>query len=402
MKAFKVTFRDKAGKVGTERVDAETQAQAVEKIAARGNLTLSVVEEQVADASGGRSRKKVKNEEIVIFVRQFATMIDAGLPLLQALQTLEEQCEPGSPFRSVMINLVSDVNHGKSFSEALGSFPKIFDKLFISMVRAGEMGGFLAEILERLAVYLESSAALKRKVKAALMYPMVVSLIAIGVTVLLLVKVVPTFEDIFKDIGTDLPLPTKILLASSHFLKGPGGLVVLGVVAGIYFGFIAYNKTPAGCLKVDALKFKLPIFGVMMQKIAIARFTSTLATLVTSGVPIITSLGIVSEASGNEVINLVLKDAVKRTEKGEPIAAALRDSPYIPRMVAKMVEVGEATGRVDQMLQRIATYYTEQVNVAISGLTSMIEPILIVFLGVVVGGIMLAMFMPMFKLVNSV
>jgi len=402
MKVFKISYRDKAGKVSTERVEAETQSQAVDLLASRGMLTLSVAEEQTAHAAGKSASKpkRVKNEEVVIFVRQFATMIDAGLPMLQCLQTLQEQQDQGA-LRDVLTVLVEDVNRGRSLSEALANFPKTFDKLFISMVRAGEAGGFLAEILEKLAVYLESSAALRRKVKSAMMYPLVVSIIALLVTALLMVKVVPQFVGIFDGVGLDLPLPTKMLIATSNFLKGYGGLVVLGAMVAAIFAFRAYNNTPAGRMNIDKLKFKLPVFGVLVQKVAIARFTSTLATLVSSGVPIISSLGIVSEASGNEVINKILKEARANTEKGEPIAVALRDTPYIPRMVAKMIEVGEATGRLDQMLSRIASYYTEQVNVAVAGLTSMIEPLLILFLGVVVGGIMLAMFMPIFKMTSN-
>jgi type IV pilus assembly protein PilC len=273
----------------------------------------------------------------------------------------------------------------------------VFDKLFINMVRAGETGGFLAEILERLATYMEAAASLRRKVKSAMLYPLIVMCIAVGVTVLLIVKVIPVFENMFKDFNAELPLPTRFLIATSHVVRGYG-LFLLAALVGLFFLVRKYAQTPAGRWQFDRLKFALPIFGVLNQKVALARFASTLSTLVESGVPIIRSLEIVAETSGNELVNRVVRNAMQCTEKGEPIATALRASKFIPRMVAKMVEIGETTGRLEQMLQRIGAFYTEQVNTAVAGLTALIEPLMIVFLGVVIGGIMLSMFMPIFQL----
>lgn len=402
MKTFRCTYRDANGTINNARLEAATQADVIELLAARECLILSVVEEP-ADVRGGRwrwSRGSVKNEEIVLFVRQLATMIDAGLPLLQCLQTLEDQEEAGT-FRSVLHALVEDVTRGRGFSESLGNHPRVFDKLFINMVRAGETGGFLAEILERLATHMEHAASLRRKVKSALMYPAVVMSIAAGITVLLIVKVIPVFERMFEEAGADLPQATRLLIGLSHVLR-TWWFVIIPVAGGLVWCVRWYSRTPAGRMKMDRLKFRLPVFGALIQKVAIARFSSTLATLLQSGVPIIRSLEIVSESSGNEVINAVLHDAMERTERGEPMAAALRGSPLIPRLVSKMVEVGESTGRLDQMLGRVAAFYTDQVNAAIAGLTTLIEPLLIIFLGVVVGGIMLAMFLPIFKLTTVI
>jgi type IV pilus assembly protein PilC len=400
MSVFRCTIREPTGQVVVQRVEADSQSQVVDILSAQGNLILSIIEEPRGLARRRGRSKRVRTEEIVLFVRQLATMVDAGLPLLQALQTLEEQADPGA-YRDVMHALSDDVTRGQSFSEALANHPKVFDKLFVSMIRAGETGGFLAEILERLASHMEEAESLRRKVKSAMMYPIVVSTIAISITIFLIVKVIPVFEDMFKDFGGQLPLPTKVLLSVSRAMRAYGVLMIAAVV-GLWFLFRWYNGTPAGRRAVDRTKFKVPVFGPLLQKIAIARFTSTLSALVESGVPIIRSLEIVSETSGNETINDVLRDAMRRTEKGEPIADALRISPYVPRMVAKMVEVGETTGRLDAMLKRVSDFYTDQVNAAVSAMTSLIEPMLIVFLGVVVGGIVLSMFLPIFEMTQIV
>ncbi len=398
MKAFRCTYREASGKIATARIEAETQADVVEQLAARDCLMLSVLEEPAGAGAlrWRRKRTKVKNEEIVLFVRQLATMIDAGLPLLQCMQTLEDQSEPGQ-FRTVAHSLVEDVTRGRSFSEALANHPRVFDKLFVSMVRAGEAGGFLAEILERLASHMENAAALRRKVKSAMMYPSVVMTVAAGITVLLIVKVIPVFERMFEESGAELPLATKLLINLSHLLRN-WWYVIIPIVGIVVWAARWYCRTPQGRIRTDRWKFRLPVFGTLIQKVAIARFSSTLATLLQSGVPIIRSLEICSESSGNEVINAVLRDAMERTERGEQMADALRASPYVPRMVTKMVEVGEGTGRLDQMLSRVSAFFTDQVNTAVAGLTALIEPLLIIFLGIVVGGIMLSMFLPIFRL----
>ena len=400
MKNYRCTVRNQSGKISVQNIEADSQSRAIEMLNAQDLFILSVIDTPTNRFSRRAGRKKVKNDQLVMCVRQLATMVAAGLPLLQCLQTLEEQEEPGK-LKEILRNISDDVTQGQALSEALTAHPAAFDKLFVSMVRAGETGGFLAEILERLANYMENAAALRRKIKSAMMYPTIVITIAMGITILLIVKVVPVFEGMFKDFNAQLPLPTRIMINTSNFLRSYG-IVVVGVLVGLGFLFRWYNRTPSGKLRVDIIKFSLPLFGPLIQKISVARFTSTLSALVESGVPIIRSLEIVSETSGNEVINKVLRDAMARTEKGEPIAESMRSSKHIPNMVTKMIEIGEATGKLDRMLERIATFYTDQVNATVNGLTSLIEPILIVFLGVVVGGIIISMFMPIFQLSDVV
>ena len=328
-------------------------------------------------------------------------MIDAGVPLLQCLQALEDQLEPDSGFADVLGSIVQRVTGGTSLSDAFSNHPKTFDNLFVSMVRAGETGGFLPEILNKLALHLEQSAALRRKIKSAMMYPIIVISVAVVIVTLLIVKVIPVFENMFKDFGADLPMPTQVLINISHFSRDFGIFILLALI-GVFFLFKWYTNTPGGRMVFDTIKLKLPVIGDLAKKVAVARFSSTLAALIGSGVSIINALEIVSTTSGNEVINKILKDATIATERGEPVASALKASPFIPRMVVKMMEIGESSGRLDSMLDRISEFYTDQINAAVAGLTSMIEPIMIAFLGVVVGGIMVAMFMPIFTLSNVV
>ncbi len=401
MKRFKCTYRIGDGSIETESFDAENQEELVSLLSAKNFLILSISEEASVSAKKKTSRKKVKQEELLIFVRQLATMIDAGVPLLQCLQALVDQLEPTSGFFKILHSIVERVTGGASLSEAFAAHPKTFDNLFVNMVRAGETGGFLPEILNKLAIHLEQSAALKRKVKSAMMYPIIVISVAVIIVTLLIVKVIPVFENMFKDFGADLPAPTQMLINISHFTRDFGIFLLLALI-GLFFLFKWYCNTKDGRMVVDTLKFKLPVVGELMKKVAVARFASTLAALIGSGVSIISALEIVSTTSGNEVINQVLKNATAATESGEPVAAALKASPYIPRMVVKMMEIGESSGRLDSMLERISEFYTDQINTAIAGLTSLIEPLMIAFLGVVVGGIMVAMFMPIFTLSNVV
>jgi len=401
MKKFKCTFRISDGSIETESFDAEGQEELVNLLTAKNFLILSIAEESVTKNKKKVGKKKIKQEEILIFVRQLATMIDAGVPLLQCLQALQDQLEPETAFYGVLTTIVQKVSGGANLSDAFSSYPKTFDNLFVSMIRAGEAGGFLPEILNKLAVHLEQSAALKRKVKSALMYPIIVITIAVLIVTLLIVKVIPVFENMFKDFGAELPMPTQVLINISHFARNFGVFIVIALI-GLFFLFRWYINTTNGRMVVDTLLLKLPIVGDLIKKVAVARFSSTLAALIGSGVTIINALEIVSTTSGNEVINKVLKNATTSTERGEPVATALNDSPYIPRMVVKMMEIGESSGRLDTMLDKISDFYTDQINAAVAGLTSMIEPIMIAFLGVVVGGIMVAMFMPIFTLSNVV
>ena len=400
MKSFRCTYREPSGKIESDRIEAETQAEVIELLSSKNFIILSITEEMAKVKLRSKRSKRIKDEDIVIFVRQLSTMIDAGIPLLQCLQTLSEQAEEGK-LQQTLNGLVDDVTHGKSFSEALSVYPKVFDNLFVNMVRAGETGGFLSDVLEKLAGYLEASVALKRKVKSALMYPTIVMSIAFIILILLIVKVIPVFEGMFSDFGAELPLPTRILIATSHFMID-WWWVLIACVFGLFMIAKWYTSTTRGRLQLHTLFFNLPVFGQLIRKVAIAKFTSTLASLISSGVSIIQSLEIVSEASTNDVLKLVVKDATRRTEKGDSIADAFNASPYIPKMVCKMISIGETTGKLDALLARVSVFYTEQVNTAVDGITSLIEPVMIVFIGTIIGGVMLAMFMPIFKMSSVV
>lgn len=402
MKNFTCTYRDKEGQIRDSVIEAHSQEDVIERLTESGFLIISIVEARAkGKKKGGRVRgKKVSLEDLLMFTRQLATMLEAGIPLLQCIQTLEEQLEEGR-FKTSLSTVVEDVSGGLSFSEALANQPKIFDVLYVNMVRAGEAGGFLSRILDRVADYMESAYALRSKVRSAMMYPAIVMSVATGIVILLLVKVIPVFENMFRDFNTVLPLPTRILIGTSHFLQD-WGVVFLALLGVLFFVLRWYRRTPTGRYVSDKIKFDLPVFGPLLRKVAVARFSSTLAALIHSGVSIIQAMEIVSNTAGNEVIARVLRESMELTERGQPIAEAMKKSPYVPPMVCKMIEIGEATGQLDTMLNRIGEFYTQQVNTAVDGLTSLIEPIMIVFLGVVVGSIMLAMFMPIFSLSTAV
>ena len=400
MKSFRCTYREPSGKIASDRIAAEDQADVIDLLSTKNFIILSIAEETTAVKLRSKNSGRIKDEDIVIFVRQLSTMIDAGIPLLQCMQTLSDQADEGK-LKQTLTGLVDDVTHGKSFSEALSIYPKVFDSLFVNMVRAGETGGFLSDVLEKLAGYLEASVALKRKVKSALMYPTIVMSIAFLILILLIVKVIPVFEGMFSDFGAELPLATRALIATSHFMIG-WWWILIAVAIGVVLLFKWYTNTKSGRVMLHTLYFNLPVFGSLIRKVAIAKFTSTLASLISSGVSIVQSLEIVSEASTNDVLKLVVKDATRRTEKGDPIADAFNASPYIPKMVCKMISIGETTGKLDSLLARVSIFYTEQVNTAVDGITSLIEPVMIVFLGVIIGGVMLAMFMPIFKMSSVV
>jgi len=323
-------------------------------------------------------------------------MIDAGLAMVQSLNTLAEQTT-NKVMRDVIKDTCSRVEGGDSFSEALIKHPKVFNRLYVCMVGAGERGGLLAEILARLATYLENTARLRRKVKSACMYPAAVTIVAIGITVFLLVKVVPVFGDVYKGFGSKLPGPTQALISLSEFVKAYL-LYILAASVGIVYSWFAYIKTKKGREFWDRTRIKLPIFGQIAHKICLARFTRTLASLIRSGVPILEVLSIVSNTVGNVVMEKAVRVAASDIEKGEGIAAALGKHPVFPIMIIRMVSAGEQTGKIESMLERISDFLDEEIETTLNGLTSLIEPLLIVFLGVTVGGIAICMFLPIFKL----
>jgi type IV pilus assembly protein PilC len=316
--------------------------------------------------------------------------------MVQSLQALAEQTTH-KIMRDVIKDVCSRVESGDSFSEALSKHPKVFSRLYVCMVAAGEKGGLLAEIMARLAVYLENTARLRKKVKSAMMYPTVVTVVAILITIFLLIKVVPVFGEIFDSFGAELPKPTQALIDLSNFVK-KYFLFILIAGGGSVYGWFYFIKTPAGRLFWDKYRIRLPIFGVIAHKICLARFTRTLASLVRSGVPILEVMQIVSQTVGNMVMEKAIRTAMGDIERGESISQALAKHPVFPGMIIRMITAGEQTGKLDSMLERISDFLDEEIETTLSGLTSLIEPILIVFLGVVVGGMVICMFLPIFKM----
>jgi type IV pilus assembly protein PilC len=375
-------------------VEATTEQAAIAALLNRNLLVVSIQEKigKKGRTGGGR----VGLADLVIFTRQLATMIDAGLAMVQCLQALIEQTT-NKAMRDVIRDICTRVEGGDSFSEALQKHPKVFSRLYTCMVAAGEKGGLLAEILARLAVYLENAARLRKKVKAAMMYPTVVTVVAILITIFLLIKVVPVFGEIFSSFNATLPAPTLFLINLSHFVQR-FIVLILFAGAGLVYGWFYFIKTPVGRKFWDTYRIRLPVFGSIAHKICLARFTRTLASLVRSGVPILEVLQIVSQTVGNVVMEKAIKTAAVDIERGENISTALGKHPIFPTMIIRMVTAGEQTGKIDNMLERIADFLDDEIETTLSGLTALIEPILIVFLGVVVGGMVICMFLPIFKL----
>jgi type IV pilus assembly protein PilC len=399
MPSFTYVARDSAsGREVRSNVDASSESNAIAALLNR-NLMVVSIQEKIGK-KGRTSGGKVSLTDQVIFTRQLATMLDAGLAMVQSLQALAEQTE-NKVMRDVIKDITSRVEGGDSFSEALQKHPKAFNRLYYSMVSAGEKGGLLAEILARLATYLENTSRLRKKVKSAMMYPAVVTVVAVGITIFLLVKVVPVFSQIFTSFGGELPAPTRFLISVSNALRHYFiGFIVLAV--GIVVGWLYYIKTPSGLRFWDAKRLKLPIFGAIAHKICLARFTRTMSSLIRSGVPILEVLSIVQNTVGNVIMEAAIKSASVDIERGEGISAAISKHPIFPTMIIRMMSAGEQTGKIDSMLERISDFLDEEIENTLSGLTSLIEPLLIVFLGVVVGGIVICMFLPIFKLSDLV
>jgi type IV pilus assembly protein PilC len=342
----------------------------------------------------------VSAKELAVFTRQFSVMIDAGLPLVQCLEILAGQQE-NKMFQKVLTGTRAAVEGGSNLSTAMKQYPKVFDPLYSNMVEAGETGGILDTILQRLSTYIEKNVKLKAAVKSALIYPIGVLSIAGGVITLLLWKVVPIFATLFAGLGVDLPLPTKIVIGLSNFVGSIFGLlIVVGIVAGIV-GLKIWYGTTQGRYILDSIVLKLPILGMLMRKIAVARFTRTLGTLISSGVPILEGLDITARTSGNAVVERALFQVRKSLEEGKSLTEPLRDSNVFPGMVTQMIAVGEQTGAMDAMLQKIADFYEDEVDVAVKDLLTALEPIMIVFLGLVVGGVVISMYLPLFTLIGK-
>jgi type IV pilus assembly protein PilC len=399
MPSFAYTARETAtGREIRNTVEAANEQSAIAALLNRNLLVVSI-QEKIAK-KGKTQGGKVGLSDLVVFTRQLATMIDAGIAIVQALQALAEQT-PNKVMRDVIRDVCSRVESGESFSESLQKHPKAFNRLYYSMVAAGEKGGLLSEILARLATYLENTERLRKKVKTALMYPTAVTVVAITITTFLLVKVIPTFKDVYSGFGAALPGPTQFLMDISDIVKHD--LIYLLVIAGAgIWGWLYFIKTPRGREFWDGRRIKLPVFGAIAHKICLARFTRTLSSLIRSGVPILEVLQIVSQTVGNVVMEKAIKNAGTDIERGEGISAALGKNPIFPSMVIRMLSAGEQTGKIDEMLERVSNFLDEEIDTTLSGLMSLIEPMLICFLGVVIGGMVICMFLPIFNLANIV
>jgi type IV pilus assembly protein PilC len=342
----------------------------------------------------------VTTKDILVFTRQFSVMIDAGLPLVQGLEIIATQAD-NREFRRVLMDVKLRVESGSTFADALGHHPKVFDELFVQLVRAGEIGGMLDTILQRLGAYIEKNEKLKRRVKGAMVYPSIVLTVAVGVTVVLLMFVTPTFEKMFKDFGGAMPAPTQFLIDLSHAMTNYWYLI-FGIPVALAVAWKAWVSSERGRRQWDAFVLKVPVFGPLVRKIAVARFTRTLGTMLSSGVPILDALEIVAKSSGNRVIEKAILVVRARIAEGKNIAGPLADTKVFPPMVVQMIGVGEATGAMDQMLAKIADFYDDEVDVAVAALTSMIEPVMMVFLGGVVGGFLVAMYLPIFSIAGNI
>ena len=399
MPNFAYTARETAtGREIRNTLEAQSEQAAIAALLNRNLLVVEIKEKMAkrGQTHGGR----VQLADLVMFTRQLATMVDAGIAIVQALQALAEQT-PNKVMRDTIKDVCSRVEAGESFSEALIRHPKSFNRLYVSMVHAGEKGGLLAEILARLATYLENSERLRKKVKTALMYPTVVTVVAIVITIFLLVKVIPTFKEVYAGFGAKLPGPTEFLITLSEFLQHYLFYCVIGVGL-LIWGWLYYIKTKKGREFWDTQRIKLPVFGSIAHKICLARFTRTLASLVRSGVPILEVLQIVSQTVGNVLMEKSIKSAASDIERGDGIATALSKHPVFPTMIIRMLSAGEQTGNIDNMLERVADFLDEEIETTLSGLMSLIEPLLIVFLGVVIGGMVVCMLLPIFNLANIV
>jgi type IV pilus assembly protein PilC len=398
MNTFSYQARDVSGKIVSGIQEALNEDNAVTSLMGRGLMVLSL--QQKATASRARNKIwKVKETDLVLFTRQLATMIEAGISLVQALTALYEQCDPKRQrsMRHVISDVISRVQSGETFNESIAKHPRVFSRLYVSMVKAGETGGLLAEILDRLAGFLEASARLRKKVKSAMTYPVIVICIAFAITTFLIVKVVPIFGEIFKDFGAKLPAPTQFLIDLSDFIRAQWYFLILGI-GGSIFGLRAFLRSKRGKQFADRWKLKLPIFGPLLTKISMSRFSRTFAQLIRSGVPILEVLDIVGGSAGNHVVEESIKGVSGDVEKGDNLSIAMSKKKIFPPMLLRMVAAGESTGKIDTMLEKMADFWDEEIEAMLDALTSLIEPMLIVFLGVIVGGIVIAMFLPIFKL----
>ena len=403
MATFKYTVRDKSGKTVTGTLEGDTRDAVSAKLRSLGYMIVSLDESNalLGQLNSIKFGGRVKVKDLTIFARQFSTMIDAGLSLTKCLSILSSQTE-SDVLREVIVQVGHDVESGQSLSDSMAKHPKTFPPIFINMVRAGETGGVLDDVLRRVADFFETDAALKAKIKSAMTYPIAMGSLVLAVLVAMMVFVVPVFQKMFSDMGGTLPAPTQVLVAISEGSRGlPGLIFVIAAISGTVL-FRWWKGTPAGLLMWDGIKLNMPIFGQLVRKMALARFTRTFGTLVSAGVPILSALDIVANTAGNEVVANAVKKMRSAIKEGETIAKPLSESPVFPSMLVQMVSVGEETGALDAMLNKIADFYDEEVSTAVDGLTSLIEPLMMATLGLIVGGIVIALYMPMFNVITLV
>ena len=394
---FQWSGKTRAGTAEGGEMAAGSREEVLTNLRKRNIIPTSVTKKKkqmsVALSFGGG----IKEKDVVIFTRQFSTMIDAGLPLVQALDILASQAA-NKRFASIIRQAKADVEGGSTYADALRKHPKAFSELYVNMVAAGEAGGILDTVLNRLAMYMEKAIKLKRKVKGALMYPAIVTLVAAAVVTIIMVKVVPTFSNMFASLGGKLPTPTRIVITASHFMVGKGGLLLLGLIVAAAIGLVQFRRTKKGRLTTDSLFLKMPIFGILLLKVAVAKFTRTLGTLTGSGVPILDALEITAKTAGNRKVEEAIINVKSAVQEGKTLAEPLAEQKVFPHMVTQMISVGESAGALDSMLGKIADFYDDEVDSAVSNLTSMLEPLMMVVLGSIIGFIVIAMYLPIFRM----
>lgn len=406
MTQFACTVRDSKGQQVSKSIEADNLAQARAKLREQGLFPISIEEKQGSDdilkpLNDFLLRfQKVKLKEMVIFTRQFATMINSGVALLRALNIMVDQAS-SDVFKNVLGNIRDSVEEGRSLSESMADHPKVFSKLYVSMVSAGEIGGVLDEVLDRLAFFLENNARLIGQLKSAMTYPVVVGVIASVIFVFLLYFVIPIFKEMFDSMGVDLPMFTTMLINMSNVVKDTWYLVI-GGVAGSVYGLIAFIKTPFGRSWFDNVMLKAPIFGNIIRKVAVARFTRTLGTLLRSGVPLMTALEITEDTAGNVHIAAGIAKVREAVSEGEGMTKPLEQTNLFPPMVTQMIAIGEESGNIDAMLSKVADFYDEEVEQAVKALTSLLEPIMMVGIGGMVGSIIIGMYLPMFSVISAI
>ncbi len=396
MPVFTWEGKNRKGEVKKGEMEAVNETAVNANLSRQGIISTAV---KVKTSETKTIKVKVSTKDLVVFTRQFATMIDAGLPLVQCLDILSSQQE-NKGFKAVLTQVKGDVESGSTFADALKKHPMVFDNLYVNLVAAGEVGGILDTILNRLAAYIEKAMKLKSQVKGAMVYPISIITIAAVVIIGLLVFVIPIFASMFADFGQALPLPTQIVINMSDFLKAWWWLMG-GAAYGAFFAFKKYYATEGGKKVVDELVLKLPVFGDLLRKVAVAKFTRTLGTMITSGVPIMDGLEIVAKTAGNKTVETAIMKTRESISAGKTISEPLAQSGVFPSMVCQMISVGEATGALDNMLNKIADFYDDEVDSAVDAMTALMEPALMAFLGVAVGGLVIAMYLPIFKLAGA-